>query len=219
MGVPSRDAHECASPFLCLSCDPSILWALHTWPGQTWVDIIDTGRLRAMTRHLRSDGREWGRFQLGVASEHQCHADEFSGGYCFEGHSLAPTDFVAAFHNTRLESLVSGTALHWPEHCLLGNGILRDQRLLYGSCTHNRCSGVNIYADPALETFAGSVGWVQLEVWVRFTTKLRGGRSSRYCVRGPVGEWCKHALVPLEEIPLILQGHAFLCSDIVENRI
>ena len=123
----------------------------------------------------------------------------------------------------RSESLVSGTALHWPEHCLLGNGILRDQRSLFGSSAHNRCSGVNVYADPALETFAGSVGWVQLQLGVRFTIKLKVGRSSRYCVRGPVGEWGKYALlcflwVSLEEIPLFLQGHAFLCSDIVENR-
>ena len=52
--------------------------------------------------------------------------------------------------------------------------------------------------DGGLETFAGSMGWVQLEVRCTITTTLKGGRSNRCCLCGPSGEVCyKAALVVL----------------------
>ena len=75
-----------------------------------------------------------------------------------------------------------------------------------GYCTHNGLSGVNVYSDGGLDTFAGSEGWVQLEVLCTNTTRIPSGRKKRYCVRGPCGEVChKAAIVALwvlfDEIP------------------
>ena len=67
-------------------------------------------------------------------------------------------------------------------------------------------SGVNVYSDGGLETFAGFTGWVQLEVHCTNTTILKGGRPNRYCLKGPSGQTCFKAAivalwVPLDEIP------------------
>ena len=118
----------------------------------------------------------------------------------------APKETVIGYHNTTLESLVSGTRCRYTT-ITNGNGILVDGRLRYGSCTHHGNSGVNVYSDGGLETFNGFTGWVQLEVRCTNTTHLRGkGRHKRYCVRGPSGQTCFKAAivalwVPLEEVP------------------
>ena len=109
-------------------------------------------------------------------------------------------------HNTKLESLVTATET-WQGK--LGNGILVEGRLRYGCCSHENNIGVNVYSDGGLETFDGSMGWVQLEVLVVNTVKLKGGRCNRYCVCGPQKEVCHKAAivalwVPLQEVPPIV---------------
>ena len=110
---------------------------------------------------------------------------------------------MIGYHNTRLESLINATT-SWSGD--IGSGILVDGRLRYGSCTHNGCRGVNIYSDGGYETFAGSQGWVQLELLCLNTTKLQGGRQNRYCIRGPRGAICYKASIlalwiPYDEVP------------------
>ena len=69
--------------------------------------------------------------------------------------------------------------------------------------------GVNVYADGGVETFEGSEGWVQIEVWYTNTTKLKGGRAHRFCVNRPSGHVCKKVVlvalwVPCDEVPSLV---------------
>ena len=91
----------------------------------------------------------------------------------------------------------------------IGNGILKDGSLYFGSCAHNGHSGANANSDGGLETFLGSTGWARLEAEVRDATKLKGGRENRHCVKGPAFQRCaKVALiapwVPMAELPSIV---------------
>ena len=159
-----------------------------------------TKRLCSPVLPVRRDGQLWLSIPLRCETSVQCSDSH----YFYDGWQKDPQETVVGFHNTRLESLVEATPT-WtgtPN----GNGILVDGRLRYGCCTHNGCSGVNVYSDGGLETFDGSKGWVQLEVRCTNTTKLKGGREGRYCVCGPSGEVCnKAALVALwviyDEVP------------------
>ena len=189
-----------APEWACDSSHPVILEMLHQRPSPVWRDIILTNRLCSPGLPVRRDGQLWLSIPLRCETSVQCSDSH----YFYDGWQKDPQETVVGFHNTRLESLVKATPT-WtgtPN----GNGILVDGRLRYGCCTHNGCSGVNVYSDGGLETFAGSTGWVQLEVRCTNTTKLKGGRQGRYCVRGPSGEVCnKAALAALwiiyDEVP------------------
>ena len=107
---------------------------------------------------VRRDGQLWLSIPLRCETSVQCSDSH----YFYDGWQKDPQETVVGFHNTRLESLVEATPT-WtgtPN----GNGILVDGRLRYGCCTHNGCSGVNVYSDGGLETFDGSKGWVQLSI-------------------------------------------------------
>ena len=192
----ATDAPESA----CDSSHPVILEVLHQRPSPVWRDIILTNRLCSPGLPVRRAGQLWLSIPLCCETYVQCSDCH----YFYDGCQKDPQETVVGFHNTRLESLVEATPT-WtgtPN----GNGILVDGRLRYGCCTHNGCSGVNVYSDGGLETVAGSTGWVQLEVRCTNTTKLKGGREGRYCVCGPSGEVCnKAALVALwiiyDEVP------------------
>ena len=198
--IKQTDDATDAPEWACDSSHPVILEMLHQRPSPVWRDIILTNRLCSPGLPVRRAGQLWLSIPLRCETYVQwsdCH-------YFYDGCQKDPQETVIGFHNTRLESLVKATST-WtgtPN----GNGILVDGRLRYGCCTHNGSSGVNVYSDGGLETFAGSTGWVQLEVRCTNTTKLKGGREGRYCVCGPSGEVCnKAALVALwviyDEVP------------------
>ena len=189
-----KEAHATdAPPWTCDSACPKILRGLHEKPSPLWRAIIATDRLSSPEGPIRrDDDRKWVRIPLRCESDVQCSDID----YQYEGFSQSPHQTVIAFHNTRLESLVEATP-SWTG-VANGSGILVDGRLRYGTCTHEGNSGVNVYSDGGLETFGSCTGWVQLEVSCTNTTKLKGGRGHRYCIRGPGGEVCrKAALVAL----------------------
>ena len=165
-----------------------------------WKDIISTARLCSPSKPVFREGRTWLSCPLRFDTDVECsNCDYFYNGFWKNSH-----ESVIGYHNTRLESLIRATPL-W-SGMQIGSGILVDGRLRYGCCTHNGCSGVNIYSDGGYETFAGSQGWVQLEVRCANTKKLQGGRPNRYCIRGTNGEVCDKATllalwVPYDEIP------------------
>jgi len=166
---------------------------------EIWMQIISTLRLCSPGRQVFREGRAWLTFPLRCDTNVQC-SDCY---YSYNGKGKNPCECVIGYHNTRLESLTNATP-SWSGD--IGSGILVDGRLRYGSCTHNGCSGVNIYSDGGYETFAGSQGWVQLELRCSNTTKLQGGRQHRYCIRGPKGEICYKASlfalwIPYGEVP------------------
>ena len=107
------------------------------------------------------------------------------------------TALVPGFHNTKLENLVRPQEYQASWNLpLLGRGILHDQRLRYGRCSHGGKSGVNVYSQDtgaALDSFLGCTGWVQLELRCHSLSKLRGGAAHRYCIRGPAGDVCNKA--------------------------
>ena len=169
--------------------------------------IINTNTLGGVSFHIRADGMEWARIRLRTRPEHQVLAS--SDYWEFDGRTYGPGEFCVAYHNTRVEHLVH-PATAWTGETI-GNGILIDQRLCFGICAHGPHSGVNVYKDGGLETFSASnPGWVQLEVDCCCTTKLKGGRINRYCVKGPRLQTCKKAViralwVPIEELPVLLR--------------
>ena len=121
----------------------------------------------------------------------------------YEGKRYSRFEPVKAYHNTKLKHLVRGTDEG------IGIGILNDQRLRYGICSHCENIGVNVYADGGLETFNGYKGWVQLELKCIGTTRLKGGRARRYCVKGKTSEICKRVSivalwVPRDELPSMI---------------
>ena len=185
------------------SCDskhPRILKSLHTKPDNTWIAIISTNRLCAPTWPIIRKGRNWACFPL------RCdrYVESSNCRYKYEGCWKDAHEVVLGFHNTRVESLVTGTCF-WDD-ISIGEGILRDGRLRYGCCGHRGNRGVYVYSDGGLETFEGYRGWVQLEVLCTNTTSLKGGREERYCINGPQGAICKKVAiialwVPYEEVP------------------
>ena len=201
--IHDRDDRTDAPHGTCDSACPIILRGLHTVPSQVWIDIIGTKRLCSPNLPEVRDGVTWLSIPLRCPSDVQVADCD----YVYDGCWKAYNETVIGFHNTKLESLVTATP-SWtgiPN----GEGILKDGRLRYGSCTHEGNSGVNVYSDGGLETFVGSTGWVQLEVHCVNTTKLKNGRAKRYCVNGPSGETCLKAAivalwVPLDEVPPIV---------------
>ena len=193
----------------CDSDDPSILRGLHADPGPTWRAIINTYTLSCPTLYRREDGKDWARIPLRIQIKNLYLAESDNGWeYC--GILQRPGDSVIAYHNTPLKSLVEPT-LAWTGEPI-GNGILVDERLRFGICTHGGCSGVNLYSDGGLQTFHSltTPGWVQLEVACCNTTKLKGGGcGKRYCIRGPGFATCDKAVlralwVPLRELPSLV---------------
>ena len=166
---------------------------------EIWMQIISTQRLCSPGRQVFREGRAWLTFPLRCDTDVHCSSCDYS----YNGIWKKPCECVIGYHNTRLESLTKATP-SWSD--AIGSGILVDGRLRYGSCTHNGCNGVNIYSDGGYETFAGSQGWVQLELRCSNTTKLQSGRPNRYCIRGTKGEICYKASllalwVPCDELP------------------
>ena len=193
----------------CDSDDPVVLQGLHAFPGFTWQAIIDTGTLSRPSIQRRHDGKEWARLPLRIRLENQYMAEpDCHWVYC--GIAQRPGATVLGFHNTPLNSLVEPT-IAWNGEGI-GNGILVDERLRFGICTHAGCSGVNVYSDGGLQTFdsLNTPGWVQLEVACCNTTKLKGGGcDTRYCIRGPGFVTCEKAVlkalwVPLVELPSLV---------------
>ncbi|CAK0894769.1 unnamed protein product [Prorocentrum cordatum] len=196
-------------PLAC-DCAPDLTVVhegLHANPGATWRAIIETGTLSPPSLPVvRSDGQEWSRIPLRVGPE--CRAMHYGGNHWVcDNATHSPGDRCVGYQNTRLESLIH-PATAWNEK-QIGRGILKDGRPCYGVCTHHGNSGVNVYSDGGLETFHGSQGWVQLEVEVRDTTKLKDGRINRYCVKGTPFETCEKVVlealwVPRRELPSIV---------------
>ena len=207
--------HNCIDQFrqwIPLACDcapdlKAVYDGLHANPGQTWREIIETGTLSPPSLPVvRSDGTEWSRIPLRVGPE--CRVMHYGGNHwVYDGTTYSQGDRCVGYHNTRLESLIHPVTA-WNDKPI-GQGILKDGRLCYGVCTHHGNSGVNVYSDGGLETFHGSQGWVQLEVEVCDTTKLKDGRANRYCVRGTPFETCEKVVltalwVPMKELPSIV---------------
>ena len=200
--IPQDDEATDAPKWTCDSDDPAILRGLHQKPSQVWIDIINTNRLCSPELPVKRGERWWVKIPLRC----ELQVQDSDGHYVYDGVWKDPHQTVRGYHNTKLESLVTATET-WKGK--LGNGILVEGRLRYGCCSHENHIGVNVYSDGGLETFDGSMGWVQLEVLVVNTVKLKGGRCNRYCVCGPQKEVChKAALValwiPLQEVPPIV---------------
>ena len=202
----NAEAHACtdAPAGCCDSKCPRVLAGLHDNPGPVWRDIIATNTLQTCDLPVDRFGssRKWSRIALRIKPENMFLAASCS--YKFEGNTCLRNEYVVAFHNTRIQSLTR------PSPEFDGNGILVEQRFRFGRCSHNKNVGVNVYADGGLETFEGSVGWVQLEVRCMNTTSLKGGRRHRYCINGPPGQVCEKVVamalwLPTDEIPSIVR--------------
>ena len=160
-------------------------------------------------------GRGWAQEQARRerTRELQDHTHELQvPEFCVDGEWH--TALVPGFHNTKLENLVRPQEYQARWNLpLLGRGILHDQRLRYGRCSHGGKSGVNVYSQDtgaALDSFLGCTGWVQLELRCHSLSKLRGGAAHRYCITGPAGDVCNKAhlfalWVPGEEVPWMLR--------------
>ena len=136
---------------------------------------------------------------------------KWGGNYQFENRWYGAREPVTVFHNTKLESLVqstpdrSGLNPYAPVH--IGSGILNEQRLYYGACTHDRKHGVNVNVDGSW-AFENSTGWVALECLAVCTVRLPNCWK-KYCVRGvPYHKSYKVALqalwIPYDELPAFI---------------
>ena len=187
---------------------PRILQALHTEPPELWIQIINTNRLSTPTIVERAPRNFWVCIPLRL-EENDKVLELSDRPWEFNGVQQGPGESVVAFHNTRLQALVTGTRGWWShDFGAVGEGILHERRLRYGFSSHNNCMGVNVYGDGGLETFDRKhPGWISLEVECIHTTHLTGrGRPHRYCVRGPSGRVCEKVVlralwVPFEECP------------------
>ena len=196
-----------APPRACDSASPTILKGLHLKPNKVWMDIISTARLCSPSRPVVREGRTWLSIPLRLETDVQCS----NCHYFYDGCWKDSHESVIGYHNTRLESLVTATPL-WTG-MQIGSGILVDGRLRYGCCTHNGCSGVNVYSDGGCETFADSKRWVQLEVRCSNTTKLQGGRANRYCIRGKMEKFAIRLLCLLYGFPTTMFPLQLLCHE------
>ena len=169
----------------CDSAHPQILERLHTVPCNVWQEIISSNRLCSPTICIRNDGRKWARIPL------RCDTDVHCGDRCykFDGRWKAAHETVLAFHITRLDNLVWGTRC-WDHGNIIGNGILKDGRLRYGCCKHERNTGVKVCSYSFLDNFVGYTGKIQLEVQCTGTTILEESGANVYCINGPKGEIC-----------------------------
>ena len=149
--------------------------------------------------------RRTGSDYLWVSFHLRCPSDveQADQSYYYEQKEFKPTETVTAYHNTKSESLVNETRLSNGQR--VGNGILKDGRLRYGHRTDGR---LIVYSDcnRGLDTFDGSMQWVQLELKCTNTKRARGRRSNRYWVCGTAGEKCEKAalvrlLTPLPKVP------------------
>ena len=191
----------------CDSDSPAILAGLHTDPGPTWTSVINTSLLSHCSTPTPRGGRLWVRIPLRIPESNR-QLDGSGNYWHFEGRMYSSNECVVAYHNCRVESLVTSTEVwgNW-----VGRGILLDGRLRYGYNSHAKNVGVNVYADGGLETFKREEpGWVQLEVECNSTTRLQSGRAHRYCIKGISGEVCRKARlcalwVLTEELPLIIR--------------
>ena len=97
-------------------------------------------------------------------------------------HNLAEAT-CRMWHFTDIQHLTGPCQPTWrPEY---GNGILIDKFMRYGVCTHQNCTGVNVYAYFPSQWFSSGDEWcvVTLEC-LPYMTKLKGGAKGRYCIRG-----------------------------------
>ena len=195
-----------ASPRACDSLYPD--WSfLPFWSGQgprreppqVWKNIIETGMLCSPSEPYRREGSDylWVSFHLRCPSD----VEQADQSYYYEKEERKPTETVTAYHNTTLESLVNETRLSNGQR--VGNGILKDGRLRYG---HRTDGGIMVYSGGGLDTFDGSMKWVQLELKCSITKRAKGRRTDRYWVCGTAGEKCEKAalvrlLVPLPKVP------------------
>ena len=180
----------------------NVLRALHSEIPDPWIVLMKSLQLCAGSiLQDRGDGRTWFRFPLRssqLASFHNEH-------WCVDGEWRQPGQSAGPFyHNTSFSSLISSN------DCAPNSSGIMYEGLRYGVCTHGKCRGVNFYTDGGLETFAGSTGWVQLEINVTKATKIKSGRAHRYCIIGPPGEKCSFVslsalLIPFEEVPVALR--------------
>ena len=198
---------------ICDSCHPRILTAIHADPGDLWKAIINTDTLGFPELPLArlDSSRPFVRIPLRIKPENQTihsgeGAPDFGGDYWFEGCYYRATDPVIVYHNTQLTSLVGPTQdLFSPAR--IGQGILKQQRLHYGTGTHAHKSGVNFHADGCW-CFDGYTGWVQLECEAVCTSKLSDSWK-RYCVRGKAFAMCRKVVlralwVPYDELPPLI---------------
>ena len=137
--------------------------------------------------------------------------DNYGGSYEFENRYYGAREPVTVFHNTKLESLVQPTMDQSGENpldpVLIGEGILNEQRLYHGACTHDQRHGVNVNVDGSW-MFERDRGWVALECLAVCTVKLPK-TWKKYCVRGqPYTKCFKVALkalwVPYDELPAFI---------------
>ena len=197
---------------MCDSGVPAILTLLHSYPGEYWASIIDTKTLGLAEPPVRraTGNRLFVRIPLRIDKEHQqikyVADDKWGGDYVCEGKHMGAFQTATLFHGTRLSPLVHPT-LDWTGRTL-GTGILHQQRLVYGICTHGGKAGCNFHTDGCW-TFDGSSGWVQLKCDVTSVSKLKGGSAGRYCICGPKNEICFKAILralwaPFDEIPAMV---------------
>ena len=102
-----------APPDECDSEWPPILAALHQFPGRTWVDIIQSNTLSkcSLPMHRTGSTRQWVRIPLRIPTVHQCLQSDTD--FVFEGRSVPADHYIVAFHNTKLEHLVSPPTWNW----------------------------------------------------------------------------------------------------------
>ena len=169
--IPQDDEATSAPQWACDSDDPAILRGLHQKPSQVWIDIINTNRLCSPELPVKRGERWWVKIPLRC----ELQVQDSDGHYVYVGVWTDPHQTVRGNHNTKLESLVTATET-WTGK--LGNGILVEGRLRYGVCSHENNIGVNVYSDGGLETFDGSMGWVQLEVVAQARRRARVAASA-----------------------------------------
>lgn len=190
-----------------------ILDALHSPIPDMWKQILETRSLTTGRLIPSRPGSNfaWMRFELDDVSVHL--PEKFSDrDFCIDDRWYKKGDFAGPFyHNTKVTSLIQGHE-NAPGSCGILTGKYLDSRdeprrhrgnrsavLNYGTCTHDRIHGVNFYTDGGTETFSeypmgttdSALAWCSLELNVSCATKLRGGRSGRYCISQVLAPGCE----------------------------
>ena len=155
-----------------------VLACWHSDIPQVWVDILN--RHRFYSPALREfSGKKWLRFETRDESfrvpKQMGHKD-----FWVDGHMYSPGQTcMPVFHHTRIEYLVGGSPT------APGSTGILEQGLCFGTCTHQKNSGVNYYSASGrygFWTYDGQPGWVGLELAVTGGTSLKNGSAGKYCI-------------------------------------
>ena len=178
---------------------------LHTEPPPLWRQIVESGKL-CSGRMVVEAGHDWLELPLRGMNTILDWCDDLFAIQMGPYTTPVTRQFCSGetisdlYHATRLQSPVQPMRA-----CPMGQGILNDGFLMYGSCTHGGLSGVNYYSVNPQTCTVGD-GWSLLKLTVSHGRRLRGGARCRQCIPGSFGQPCVYTvvdsiLVMIEDVP------------------